>query len=439
MSRTFALLALLAASSSAQQWEFEPVDSVGWGTGLRMRHHPNGSLYLFYAGPALRMAWKDSTWHYEDFSFASYGFDMNISASGTVGIVYTDYNDSLLVYSVRTGEGWLSETLPCVRVEPVSPPRMCYDSADQPAILVMTHDTVGCPAVLLVTRPAGTWQEDTLAYFTGQPDLMYAIFEMQSDPWGRPVGMYLDAGDRGGSYREYLYVLRFSGDSVQGGAVFCAFESYVASADLALDSLGRHGVALYNEANWTHCTFYCGWDGGSKLDTLSGVGSTAVAFDPLGRPQVAYDRSGTLFHLWREDTVWHRATVPRAGANARKMTTSDSCQPVIAITSAQGLELAHGVNVVGQAEEPQRPTANSLQPTASVVGNVLLLPVSPLTLHYSLFDMSGRRVMSLVPGANDVSCLAPGVYFIGAPHLNPLPQGEREQSAAAARKVVIAK
>lgn len=48
----------------------------------------------------------------------------------------------------------------------------------------------------------------------------------------------------------------------------------------------------------------------------------------------------------------------------------------------------------------------------TVIRGVLHLPLSPFTIHASLFDMTGRRVMSLNPGPNDVSRLTPGVYFV---------------------------
>jgi hypothetical protein len=48
----------------------------------------------------------------------------------------------------------------------------------------------------------------------------------------------------------------------------------------------------------------------------------------------------------------------------------------------------------------------------TVVRNILFLPTSLFSLRSSLFDMSGRAVMSLRPGANDVRALAPGVYFL---------------------------
>jgi hypothetical protein len=64
----------------------------------------------------------------------------------------------------------------------------------------------------------------------------------------------------------------------------------------------------------------------------------------------------------------------------------------------------------------------------TLVRGVLLLPVSPFTIHTSLFDMTGRQVMALRPGANDVSGLAPGVYFVAV-------GGQR--SAVSVSKVVL--
>jgi hypothetical protein len=70
--------------------------------------------------------------------------------------------------------------------------------------------------------------------------------------------------------------------------------------------------------------------------------------------------------------------------------------------------------------------------TASVVRGVLHLPVSPFTIHTSLFDMTGRQVMALRPGLNDVRSLAPGVYFVME---RSAVGGER--SAVSVRKVVL--
>jgi len=72
---------------------------------------------------------------------------------------------------------------------------------------------------------------------------------------------------------------------------------------------------------------------------------------------------------------------------------------------------------------------------ATVVSGALFLPRDMTELPSSsdrvprptLLDATGRKVMDLLPGANDVSPLAPGVYFY------------REQSAVHVRKVVLAR
>ncbi|MBM3332146.1 hypothetical protein FJY68_09930 [candidate division WOR-3 bacterium] len=49
---------------------------------------------------------------------------------------------------------------------------------------------------------------------------------------------------------------------------------------------------------------------------------------------------------------------------------------------------------------------------ATLVRGVLNLPSSLLSPPSSLFSLDGRRVLGLKPGANDVSALSPGVYFV---------------------------
>ena len=61
----------------------------------------------------------------------------------------------------------------------------------------------------------------------------------------------------------------------------------------------------------------------------------------------------------------------------------------------------------------------------TIVRDVLFLPPSRLSPPSSLLSIDGRKVMDLKPGANDVSRLSPGVYFV------------REARAQAVRKVVV--
>jgi len=89
----------------------------------------------------------------------------------------------------------------------------------------------------------------------------------------------------------------------------------------------------------------------------------------------------------------------------------------------------------GIAEQP--PTPRSVQPLATIVRGILFLPwdmtetrsgVSDRVPRPVLLDATGRRVMSLRPGANDVSRLPTGVYFVQSP------TGDRQSIV---RKVVL--
>jgi len=84
-------------------------------------------------------------------------------------------------------------------------------------------------------------------------------------------------------------------------------------------------------------------------------------------------------------------------------------------------------------EEVRQHTAGSSQPIATIVRGSLPLPEEVgsgrSALGASLLDASGRKVLALRPGANDVRLLAPGVYFV-----NELEIGDGGRSV---RKVVL--
>jgi len=69
----------------------------------------------------------------------------------------------------------------------------------------------------------------------------------------------------------------------------------------------------------------------------------------------------------------------------------------------------------GVEESPPRPTgAAAVNPGPTIVRGVLWLATSPSTSSSPswLLDISGRKVLELKPGANDVRHLAPGVYHV---------------------------
>jgi hypothetical protein len=170
---------------------------------------------------------------------------------------------------------------------------------------------------------------------------------------------------------------------------------------------------------------------GVALDAQAYVSSLAI--DRQNRPCIAYTGPALLFTFrtggqWRPDTV-SLATTPESYVS---LVLGDDGQPLIAFSTDDGLWLAHGVDIVGQSEERQEPTAHSLRLTASVVRGVLWLQGDGTqnTGHRAeLLDAAGRKMLVLQVGANDVRSLAPGVYFVL--------EAQAQAQAQAVRKVVV--
>jgi len=65
----------------------------------------------------------------------------------------------------------------------------------------------------------------------------------------------------------------------------------------------------------------------------------------------------------------------------------------------------------GGVQETMNYERGAMNEAATVVRGILLLPSSVISPHSSLLSVGGRKVMDLRPGANDMSRLAPGIYF----------------------------
>jgi hypothetical protein len=112
------------------------------------------------------------------------------------------------------------------------------------------------------------------------------------------------------------------------------------------------------------------------------------------------------------------------GAYILKMTIKNSY--------GDSIEPTKGVNLgyTGVADSLQL-TASSLQPLPTVVRRVLNLQLAMCNRQseIALLDISGRQVTALHPGRNDLSKLAPGIYFIRA--------ASRDRSAVSCRKLIL--
>ncbi|MBM3313676.1 hypothetical protein FJY70_03675 [candidate division WOR-3 bacterium] len=79
--------------------------------------------------------------------------------------------------------------------------------------------------------------------------------------------------------------------------------------------------------------------------------------------------------------------------------------------SFPGIPVFHDSAVIGIQEMPSGEVQRSNR-VATVSRNVLYLPQSTSSSPSCLLDVSGRKVLDLHPGANDLRRLSPGVYFV---------------------------
>jgi hypothetical protein len=92
------------------------------------------------------------------------------------------------------------------------------------------------------------------------------------------------------------------------------------------------------------------------------------------------------------------------------------------------------VRVGAGIQEPTNDGRGNARANPTVVHEMLWLPPASSVKHgasCTLLDISGRKVLDLKPGANDVRKLAPGVYFVLA---EPQATGHKPQTV---RKIVL--
>ena len=425
-SDRFALLVFLLSMplAMAQHWDVEKVDSAGWGAGVDMRWHPDGRLFLCYsdASGVIRLASKDSVWSYEDLPQwrsaipGTQAFD--IGRYGDIGVSYLG-TGSKVWYALKTHAGWADIETP-FSIQ-YSQPLTALDTSGAPVISLEYSDTFWLARVRDTS-----WASETLAHgghqynaFTSSgigsmvDGTIWGVFEYD---WGAPLCSPY-------GQKLYSYQAWDSGVSV----VLVRDNGWLGWMWAASGCVDQHGVIHSCYSYSTNLN-----DGGTYLDQTridSVLSSTIkVGFDSLDRPQIAYIVwPETLMYRYLDSGVWHIFDLQVTGVTALSLIIGENSQPLIAYRTSEGVFLLHGVDVVGQSEDRQRLTAYGSRLTASVIRNVLVLPeaASLKPQAASLLDASGRKALDLRPGANDVSRVSPGVYFV------------REAQAQAVRKVVL--
>jgi hypothetical protein len=235
---------------------------------------------------------------------------------------------------------------------------------------------------------------------------------------------------------------------------------YVVTDDVGIDN----NAAVTIEAGCTialdpDVEFYCGYASPGGL--IADGTSDTITFTSSLTPPSAGDWRGLSFYANSIDSQCRlkNCKVEYAGSYDYGNIYIDNCTPTIAgcdigYSAAWGIYLSgtEYPNVaqlradnathdyvdgdihdpgVGMEEKPFGPSRP--MESATVARGMLFLPETsnhrPQTS--SLLDVSGRRVMGLNPGANDVRALAPGVYFVRRP------ETDDGRPGAAIQKVVV--
>ena len=138
----------------------------------------------------------------------------------------------------------------------------------------------------------------------------------------------------------------------------------------------------------------------------------------------------TVVRGYKADSILRRITVG-SGPSALAWNPKHSWV-YVSNSGSSSITVIRDTFGVGVVESQPQASSHKLQ--ATVVRGVLVLGVgSRQNTGYraELLDISGRRVLDLKPGVNDVRTLAPGVYFVREV------QAQAQAQAQAVRKIVI--
>lgn len=384
-------------------------DSSGWSVTVLDAwtgpHNRGPSLALdsldrpciaYYRGTPWLARWTGSDWQHEEIDPDSSGDYISL-VFDSLGYPQVAYNkriglfDSQLKYARRDGTGWHPEL-----VDGTASGYDCvlrFGSAGLPVVVDCESWSSG--ALFSRARTDSGWTRTTLL----SADASQSFLAL--GPAGElRVSYYWTGGED--------YDLRFAwldGDSWRFELVDHGQQPYKRGWDncIAVDRQGTCHVS-YHCHNECELRYAWGRPGNWSVEVVDTVGlwnlTSSVALDSGGRAWIAYcdeDEGDALYVAVRDDPVGVEQT-PEYGARPFGQVPSDG-------SIANCPTICHGVLRIAS-----RLTADGRQP--------------------GLLDASGRKVMNLQPGANDVSHLAPGVYFLR-------PASGLERPASGVRKVVI--
>jgi hypothetical protein len=232
----------------------------------------------------------------------------------------------------------------------------------------------------------------------------------------------------GGAGDDYAYSVQQTAD---GGYIFVGVTtSFGSDAQVYLVKTNASGDTL-----WTRNMGGADGDGGSYVQQCRD--STYI----ITGETYSYGNGGQVYLIKTNlsgDTLW--TPTFGGGANERSSTvqqTTDGGYVIAGMSTSFGnryqayLIKTEADGMVGVDETPHRPTGAAEANAATIIRGALVRAAVRQNTEYraELLDAAGRRVMELQAGANEVSGLAPGVYFIRG--------AQAQAQAQAIRRVVI--
>jgi hypothetical protein len=400
-ARLALVILLLAAAACGQQWEFEQVDASRAGLGVQMTQSTDGRTYLCYGRDTsglVRMAYKDTLWHYEDVDTGT-GSDWSTPSFATglrdeMAVVHGRWGT--MRFACREDSGWAVSVLPFEGDNPV----LSFDRTGAPVVLY-TWDY----RVYIAVRDDSVWNRDTVKWVNAAGVLYYSYAPVQYEPDNRPH-VLMGHVDYYNSrlYWGYVYTLSDSAGTWittwRDGDMHS--RSNALAARFAPD--GTLGTSYDLSYVGGPVNLYC------QRELVDGEATqAALRFDSLGRPHMAYLLpDGTLRYAYRTGG-WHVVDVPVSGVvRACDLLLDTLGEPMIAYSELDGVWLAHGSGVVG-VEQPRTPVASRSRSGATIVWGAAGLPSGTRAV---VLDVLGRAVFGLRPGVIDVWRLPAGVYFV---------------------------
>jgi hypothetical protein len=365
---------------------------------------PDGNIYIVYrnrdsTGGAhcyhcVRSSDGGATW------FAPVSIDSNMSswvriAADSAGNLFVAWTAGHVYSSVSTDNGITWSLRVRVDDDTVSDDCAHADVFVQPGT---NHYLVAASVPHGLSGSVSYLYQSTDMGQTFQPGVRLDTFDAPSTPHVVADAKHVICDYSGGRTTEARTL--YTQPDTWGGPQFIGW-SYYNGAKLAISADGRVHTALMvddsvSDIYLTYYTFSSDHGVSWSAPELVNDDTTTDSWDQ----DIAADSAGHAYVVWQigSGQVWFSTNNPAAAI---------------------------------AEQPPQQPIG--VQPSATVIRNVLYLaerPSSSPSASY-LLDIGGRQVMALRPGANDVSRLSPGVYFVR--------EAQAQAQAQAVRKVVVAR